>query len=91
MARESLDVVIVLCSNRAYRILQVELGRTGIAEPGAKARALTSLEAPVIDWVSLARGCGVPAERAETNEDFAIQLARALSTPGPHLIEAVLA
>jgi acetolactate synthase-1/2/3 large subunit len=45
-ARESLDVVVVVAANRAYRILQVELARAGIAEPGAQARALTDLSHP---------------------------------------------
>ena len=67
MAREGLDVTVVVCANRAYRILHVELARAGIAEPGPAARALTDLGPPVLDWVALARGFGVRAsvERAE--------------------------
>ncbi len=91
MARESLDVVVVVAANRAYRILQVELARAGIAEPGPQARALTDLSHPVIDWVSLARGMGVPGSRVDTAEDFAESFRRALSNAGPYLIEAVLA
>jgi acetolactate synthase-1/2/3 large subunit len=90
-ARESLDVVVVVAANRAYRILQVELARAGIAEPGPQARALTDLSHPVIDWVSLARGLGVPGSRAETAEEFVAAFSRALAEPGPRLIEAVLA
>jgi acetolactate synthase-1/2/3 large subunit len=33
---------------------------------------------------------GVAAQRATTAEEFTTQLERALSTPGPSLIEAVL-
>jgi acetolactate synthase-1/2/3 large subunit len=33
---------------------------------------------------------GVPAWRATTADDFTSQLERALSTPGPALVEAVL-
>ncbi len=90
MARESLDVVTVVCSNRAYRILQAELARAGIAEPGRNARSLTDLSHPELDWVSLARGLGVPGTRAETAESFCEAFARALAEPGPALIEAVL-
>jgi acetolactate synthase I/II/III large subunit len=90
-ARESLDVVVVIAANRAYRILQVELARAGIAEPGAQARALTDLSHPVLDWVSLARGLGVPGTRAETAEEFIAEFRHALAEPGPRLIEAVLA
>jgi len=90
-AREALDVVAVIASNRAYRILQVELGRAGVAEPGRIARALTDLSHPELDWVALARGQGVPGTRAESAEAFADALRRALAEPGPALIEAVLA
>jgi acetolactate synthase-1/2/3 large subunit len=89
-AREGLDVVTLLCSNRAYRILKMELGRAGIAEPGPAARALTSLDAPEIDWVALARGFGVPGQRVETSEALAEALPRAIAEPGPQLIEMIL-
>jgi len=90
MARESVDVVTVVCSNRAYRILQAELARAGIAEPGRNARSLTDLSHPELDWVSLARGLGVPGTRADTADGFCDAFARALAEPGPALIEAVL-
>jgi acetolactate synthase-1/2/3 large subunit len=89
-AREGLDVVNVVCANRAYRILQVELARAGVAEPGPKARALTELGRPVIDWVALARGFGVPGVRVESGEALVEALARALADSGPRLIEALL-
>ena len=89
-AREGLDVVTVLCSNRAYRILQVELGRAGNAEPGPQAMGLTKLDQPELDWVALAKGCGVPGTRVETGAALDRALARALAEPGPHLIEAML-
>jgi len=90
-ARESLDVVVVVASNRAYRILQVELGRAGVPEPGPQARALTDLTHPELDWTQLARGLGVPAVRADTADAFCEAFRRALAEPGPQLIEAVLA
>ena len=90
-ARESLDVTTVVCSNREYRILRVELARADIQEPGPQARALTSLANPPLDWVALARGHGVPGERAESADALVTALERAFAEPGPHLIEAVLA
>jgi acetolactate synthase-1/2/3 large subunit len=89
-AREQLHVVTLLCANRCYRILQIEMARAGIAEPGPQARALTDLSHPEIDWPSLARSLGVPGVRADTAEALARELGRALAEPGPHLIEAVL-
>jgi acetolactate synthase-1/2/3 large subunit len=90
MARESLDVVVVICANRAYRILQAELGRAGIAEPGRQAMSLTDLTHPEIHWVSLAQGLGVVGERADTVDAFTAAFSRALAEPGPALIEAML-
>lgn len=89
-AREGLRVITVLCANRAYRILRVELARAGVAEPGPHARALTSLESPTIDWVLLAQSLGVPGERAATSEGFDAALRRALAAEGPAFIEVVL-
>lgn len=90
LAREGLDVVVVLCANRAYRILQAELGRAGIAEPGPVARALTDLTRPEIDWAGLATSLGVRGTRVETADALASALSRAFSEPGPALIEALL-
>ncbi|MGE3284797.1 MAG: acetolactate synthase large subunit [Pseudonocardia sp.] len=94
-AREGLDITTVVYSNAAYAILRMELLQVGAAlaeEGGAqRARALFDLGAPTLDFVSLARGMGVPAERARTAEDLAAALRRAASEPGPHLVEAVVA
>ncbi len=90
MARESADVTVVVCANRRYRILQAELARAGIEEPGPKARSLTSLSRPVIDWVALAKGFGVPAVRVHTDSEFVGTLTRTFAERGPSLIEAVL-
>lgn len=89
-AREGLNVTNIIFSNRKYAILQVELGRAGIENPGAKVQALTELSSPEIDWCSLAKGMGVPAERPDSAENFHKALERALAEDGPHLIEAVI-
>lgn len=90
-ARESLDVTTVICANRAYRILQVEMLRAGSDGGGRAARALTELSGPELDWVRLASGMGVPAVRVNDAGSLVPALRRALSEPGPHLIEAILA
>ncbi len=89
-AREQLDVTTVLCANNAYRILQIELARAGIAEPGPQARRMTDLSGPALDWVQLAQGMGVPGVRVESVGALAKALPRALAEPGPHLIEVPL-
>jgi acetolactate synthase-1/2/3 large subunit len=90
-ARESLDVTTIVCANRAYRILQIELQRAGLPDTGRAARGLTDLGSPTIDWVDLAAGMGVPGTRAEDTETLVRALERAYAEPGPHLIEAVVA
>lgn len=90
MAREQLNVTVVLCANHAYRILQVELGRSGIAEPGRQAMSLTDLSNPRIDWLALATAMGVPSTRVSTTTELGKALG-ATREPGPYLIEAALA
>lgn len=90
MARESLDITVVLCNNQRYAILQVELARAGIEVPGPIAESLTRLDSPALDFTALAKGMGVPATRATTADELCTQFAAAVSEPGPHLIEAML-
>lgn len=89
-ARESLDVTTVILANRSYAILRHELANVGVQNPGRTAIDMLSLDRPDLDWVSLARGMGVDGVRADSAEAFAKALARAVETPGPNLIEAVL-
>jgi acetolactate synthase-1/2/3 large subunit len=86
-AREQLHVVTLVCANRSYRILEVELARAGAAVPGPVARRLTQLSPPAVDFVQLARGLGVPAARVESAGALRDELARCVAEPGPHLLE----
>ena len=90
MARESLDITVVVFANRLYRILMIELARTGAGTPGPAAMSMLSLGNPTLDWVKLAEAHGVEAVRAERAEDFDRELARLVARPGPTLIEAVV-
>ena len=90
MARESLDVTVVVCANRAYRILQMEYHRTGQGEAGAGASALMDLTGPAPDWVALGRGFGVEGIQATTLDELQAGLEKGLSTDGPFLVEAVI-
>ncbi len=91
MARENLDVTSVIINNGSYAILNIELQRVGVAEPGPKALSLLDLTNPVIDWVAISEGMGVPAVKTESAGAFKDALAEALSIKGPRLIEAVIA
>ena len=88
MAREQLDITVVIFANDSYRILNVEMDRTGAGEAGPSARKLLDLGDPAIDWVSLAGGMGVDAVRCDTAEDFDAAFAGAMARSGPFLIEA---
>jgi acetolactate synthase-1/2/3 large subunit len=90
MARERLHVVTVVFSNRSYAILNVELQRVGASGAGAAAKSQLDISNPNLDFVSLARGMGVPATRATTCEEFAAALQEGLANPGPYLIDAVV-
>jgi len=91
MARENLNITIILCANHRYGILQTELRRAGadLARPATE--RLTALDPPRMDWVSLAKGYGVPACQVATPEEFAKALGLGFRTKGPYLIEAQLA
>ena len=89
-AREALNVKTIICNNRSYRLLGIELMRAGVKEFGPQARNLIGLTNPAINWVDLSKGMGVPAVRVETAEDLAREFERALNELGPRLIEAVL-
>jgi acetolactate synthase-1/2/3 large subunit len=90
MAREGLNVTAVLFNNRSYGILNIELGRVGAKAGGPKAKAQLDLTGPDLDFVSLAKGLGVPSVRVDTAEGLVSSLERAVAEPGPHLIEVVI-
>jgi acetolactate synthase-1/2/3 large subunit len=90
MAREQLDVTVVIFNNRTYRILNIELARIGAQEAGPKAKAQLSLGDPDVDFVELATGLGVPSRRVDTGEQLVGALVQAIGDRGPHLIEVVI-
>ncbi|WEX11155.1 acetolactate synthase large subunit [Chelativorans sp. AA-79] len=89
-ARERLDCLTIVFSNRRYAILYGELKNVGAGVPGHNASRMLDLDDPAIDWVSLAAGMGVEAARADTVEGFADLLNSACARKGPFLIEAVI-
>ena len=90
LARESLDVTVVVFANRTYRILNIEMTRTCAGEAGPSAARLLELDGPALDWVALATGMGVPAVSCATGEAFDRAFADAMAQRGPMLIEAVV-
>jgi acetolactate synthase-1/2/3 large subunit len=90
MAREKLDVTVVIYANRSYAILNIELARVGATGSGPVALSMLDLGNPEMNWTRIAEGLGIEASRATTCEEFAAQYASALQQRGPRLIEAVI-
>ncbi|HMC60966.1 MAG TPA: acetolactate synthase large subunit [Candidatus Solibacter sp.] len=91
MARENLDVVVVILANRRYRILDIEMQRTGAGAMGPRANNMLDIGRPDLDWVKLSEGMGVEAARATTANEYISQFSAAVNAKGPRLIEAVTA
>jgi acetolactate synthase-1/2/3 large subunit len=90
MAREQLDVTVVIFNNRSYAILNIELQRVGARAAGQRAKGQLDLTDPSLDFVALGSGMGVPSVRVDTGEDLTQALDRAIADRGPHLIEVVI-
>ncbi|MEM8629701.1 MAG: acetolactate synthase large subunit [Pseudomonadota bacterium] len=89
MAREELDVTVIVFANRGYQILRGELANVGVETVGRNAVRMLDVDDPLLDWVALARGHGVPAMRVEDTDGFVAALRRSLGVSGPALIEVV--
>ena len=70
--------------------LQVELERVGALETGDRAKSMFSLDNPEINWVSLSKSMGVPANRTTTVEQFSKAFSDGLNSEGPSLIEVII-
>jgi acetolactate synthase-1/2/3 large subunit len=90
MARERLDITTVILANRRYRILDIEMQRTGAGAVGPLADKMIDLAHPEPNWIKLAEGFGVQAARAATADEFIREFGAAMRERGPRLIEAVL-
>jgi len=90
MAREGLDITVMIFANGSYNILRGELTNVGVKNPGPRAVDMLTLGRPDIDWVAMAKGHGVPARRVEDCESLAKALENGLHSSGPNLIQVVM-
>jgi len=90
MAREDLDITVVVFANHTYRILNIEMQRTGAGEAGPSASKLLDLGDPKVEWVQVARGLGLPAVRCTNAEEFERAFEGAMGQRGPMFIEAAI-
>jgi len=90
MAREHLNVKVIIFANQSYEILKGELINVGAVGKGEKALSMLSLNSPSLDWVGLAKAQGVEAFRVTDLRDFFNKLKTVLSMSGPQLIEVAM-
>jgi acetolactate synthase I/II/III large subunit len=90
MARESLNIKILVFANRGYQILKAELANITAGKPERKATGILTMDNPALDWVALAKGHGVAASRVDDLDSLASEFRRALASRGPNLIEVVM-
>ncbi|MAC36947.1 MAG: acetolactate synthase large subunit [Halieaceae bacterium] len=90
MVREALDITVIMLNNGSYAILNIELSRVGVAEPGPTALSLLDLTNPEINWTDLAHGMGMNAIKVKTVDALDAAVGEALSHEGPSLIEVIL-
>lgn len=90
MARENLDVTILIFANRSYKILRGELTNVGVQNPGPRAIDMLSLDRPDLQWVQMANSMGVEACRVSDCEALELAIETGLATPAPYLIQVDL-
>ena len=90
MAREQLNVKVIIFANQSYEILKGELINVGATGDGEKALSMLSLNAPSLNWVGLAKSQGVEAFQVTDLRDFYKTLKAVLSMKGPQLIEVAM-
>lgn len=90
IAREGLKVTTVIFANRSYGILRHEFNGLGFGAPGSVAQSLFDIGRPNLDWVSLAKGMGVPGARVGSLDELSRALRNGFESGGPSLIEVPL-
>ncbi len=90
IARENLNIKIIIFANKSYKILQTELCNMGIKNPGPSATNMLSLENPIINWVSVSKGLGIDAVKVDTINSFFVNLEKIIKDQNPFLIEVSL-
>lgn len=91
-AHHALNLLFVILSNREYRVLKhnVDAYRQRFDAPSNKPYPFMDLTDPVLDFVHMAKGMGVPGQLVTTPGDVRAAVDTAMSTPGPYLIELVV-
>jgi benzoylformate decarboxylase len=92
-ARHNLDIKFIICSNRSYRLLQLNI-REFWKEKGVEERpfpAAFDLSEPPLRFVEMARGMGMEGRRIERPEEIVPAIEAALAHDGPFILDVVIA
>ena len=89
-ARHGLDMVFAVVNNQRYRILREQLERPGTRSAAEDVFVAMDLDRPAIDYVYIATGLGVAAERIDRGVDVAGAVRAAFEAGGPRLLEFVV-
>jgi acetolactate synthase-1/2/3 large subunit len=90
MARENLDILVMIFANRSYQILYSQLADVGAPNPGPRAIDMLTLDRPTLDFVHLAKGMGVEAAKVHDLDGLVKQLQWGMQHKGPYLVEVVM-
>jgi acetolactate synthase-1/2/3 large subunit len=90
MARENLDICVMIFSNRSYNILYSQLADVGAANPGPRAIDMLTLDRPTLKFAAMAKSMGVAGAEATNLEELTKQLTYAMAHKGPYLIDVIM-
>ena len=92
-ARHNVDAKFIICNNRSYKLLQLNIQAYWNEQDIPKHDFPLSfdLSKPDIKFAEIARSMGVEAVRVEKPEEVGPAIAQALAHNGPFLIDVVLA
>lgn len=89
-AREKLDIVFLVCNNRSYRILKVNLLHYWAERQECPGPFPFMDLTPEVRFDKLAEGFGVPGCTVVDAESLRAALESAFSSGGPHLIDVLI-
>ena len=89
-AHHKLPVTWVICSNRTYRILKLNMLRYLGESAAGRQFVEMDFNDPIIDFAGMARSLGVHGRQVEKPDELSEALREAIAYPGPALVDVVV-
>ena len=70
MARENLDITVLIFADQSYKILHAELNNVGVLNPGPSAINMLNLNNPSLNWISISKGMGIDSKRVFNTDEL---------------------